>query len=76
MALHHRPARQVAWETRSAVLRRSGVPVRVYPIVADISRSGLGSPPVLSADTAAEIGLMWLVEVVAFYRLARKGSAK
>ena len=51
--------------------------MRVYPVVAEMARCrGLGARPIdiLAADTAAEIGLAWLVEVVAFGRLSRKGS--
>ena len=77
VAINHRATRPVGWESRSATLRRSGGAVRVYPVVAEMARCrGLGARPndILAADTAAEIGLAWLVEVVAFGRLSRKGS--
>lgn len=74
MAINHRATRPVGWESRSATLRRSGGAVRVYPVVAEEARlMRLGRPfdPFI-ADVAAEIGLLWLAEVVAFGRLNRK----
>ena len=51
--------------------------MRVYPVVAEMARCrGLGARPIdiIAADTVAEIGLAWLVEVVAFGRLSRRSK--
>ena len=75
MAIHHRATRPVGWESRSALLRRSSGTVRVYPVVAEMVRCrSLGTRPIdiIAADTAAEIGLLWLVEVMEFRRLSRR----
>ena len=77
VAIHHRATRPIGWESRSATLRRSGGTVRVYPVVAEMARCrGLGARPIdiIAADTVAEIGLLWLIEVMAFGRLSRRSK--